>query len=381
MLPSAYAGPVSLADVLASSLRAVQGEQNPLGLAGVRRAVVVLVDGLGAQALRERRGHARFLAPRLGPRSVIESGFPTTTAAALASLCTGVLPSVHGQLGYRVRDAAHDRVVNQLSGWDARMPPATWQPVPTLFERAGGAGIPSYAVSQPRFRDSGFTAAVLRGASYVPAARIPDRFDAVRAIFDRGGPALAYLYVPELDKAAHAHGWSSEGWSALLEEVDGQLAAFATRLRPDEGMIVTADHGILDVPHERQVFYDTVPELVRGVRMVGGEPRCLQLCLDERAGAADRDSLAAAWRAAEGERAWVATREEAIDAGWFGGPVAPEFLSRIGDVLVAARKAIAYYPSADGPDTGRAMIGQHGSFSPEELRVPAIGLGAFDPGS
>lgn len=380
MLPVAYSAPVSLADVLSSSLEAVQGKTNRMGLPQIERAVVVLVDGLGAQAVRARRGHARVLAPRLGPHTVIDSGFPTTTAAALGSLCTGVLPGEHGLVGYRVRDVAHDRIVNQLSGWDADMQPEAWQPRPTLFEEAAVLGIPAYAVSQARFRGSGFTGAVLRGADYIAGASIGDRFRAVRSIFDRGGPALVYLYVPELDKAAHAHGWESEAWSSLLDELDGELGAFAATLGGAEGALVTADHGILDVPHPRQILYDTVPELMREVRMVGGEPRCLQLYLAPEATDADRDALAEAWRDVEGDRAWIATLAEAISARWFGDHVDAEVLPRIGDVLVAARKSVAYYPSANGADTGRSMIGQHGSFTPEEMRVPAVGLGAFDSG-
>ena len=381
MLPVAYSAPASLADVLASSLEAVQSRPNHLGFGPAERVVVILVDGLGAHALRARRGHSRFLAPRLGPRNSIESGFPTTTAAALASLATGVLPGQHGLVGYRVRDVIHDRVVNQLSGWDDGMRPEVWQSRPTVFENAVARGVPSYAVSQPRFRDSGFTRAVLRGAEYVPGATVADRFRAVRALFNRGGPALAYLYVPELDKAAHAHGWESEEWSALLETLDSETASFAAGLRASEAAVVTADHGIVDVPHNRQILYDTLPELMQHVRMVGGEPRCLQLYLEPDATDADRDELATAWRGVEGDRAWIATRSEAIRAGWFGGEVDPTVLDRIGDVFVAARKLIAYYPSSDGHDTGRAMIGQHGSLTPEEVRVPLIGLGEFDSGA
>jgi hypothetical protein len=110
---------------------------------------------------------------------------------------------------------------------------------------------------------------------------------------------------------------------------------------------------------------------LEGVRHVAGEPRCLQLHLEAGESA---DEHAGRWRAHEGARAWVATRSEAIEAGWFG-EVAPEVLPRIGDVLVAARKRVAYY--ADPDDRGRKMIGQHGSLSPDELNIPLLRFGAF----
>jgi plasmid replication initiation protein len=79
--------------------------------------------------------------------------------------------------------------------------------------------------------------------------------------------------------------------------------------------------------------------------------------------------VAARWRDQEGRRAWVATRAEAIAAGWFG-EVDAEVAPRIGDVLVAARDRVAYY--VDPLDRGRRMIGQHGSLSAEELAVPLL---------
>jgi hypothetical protein len=70
----------------------------------------------------------------------------------------------------------------------------------------------------------------------------------------------------------------------------------------------------------------------------------------------------------------VGTRDEAIAAGWFG-PVDPEVLDRIGQVLVAARRPVAYYVDTD--DRGRRMVGQHGSLTPTEVTVPLLRYGAW----
>jgi hypothetical protein len=141
---------------------------------------------------------------------------------------------------------------------------------------------------------------------------------------------------------------------------------------------VTADHGVLDVPASSHVLYDTVPELVDGVQQVAGDPRLLQLHLGADATFGQEQALAAAWREAEGHRAWIATRSEAIDAGWFGPRVDEEVVGRIGNVLVAARGRVAYYSSAPEHAKSRLMVGQHGSFTPEEQKVPLVRLGAFE---
>jgi hypothetical protein len=133
---------------------------------------------------------------------------------------------------------------------------------------------------------------------------------------------------------------------------------------------------VVDVPSHRHVFIEAKPDLVEGVRHVGGEPRFLSLYLEPGLDAEDRAALVARWRAAEEHRAWVLSREEAIDAGVYGA-VADEVRPRIGDILVAARAGIAYYDRREANRQAEAMIGQHGSLTDEETRVPLIRGGVF----
>lgn len=374
MLPATANRRFSLADVFPSCIAALTGSVNPLGLPGVSKAVVVLVDGLGTHPLSARAGHSRVLAPMVSKASTIESKFPTTTAAALATLTTGTSTGRHGLIGYSVLDSAHDRVVNQLGGWDDRLDPATWQLVPTLFETSGKDGIESFVVASGKYRASGFTKAVLRGATYRAAGSIEERFVEARRILDTRDQALIYLYIPELDQTAHSKGNDSPEWTRLLEFVDGQVGLFADSLRRGEGMLVTADHGGLDVPNRSHVLIDELPGLLDGVRHVAGEPRCLQLHLEP---GASISAVSARWLESEGERSWVISRDEAIAGGLFGTDVDPRVPPRIGDILVAARSRIAYYDGRASNQSGRTMIGQHGSFSPEETSIPLLRFGSF----
>jgi len=377
MLPALNPDSANLTDVLSSSLQAISGEPNRLNLPPVAHAVVLLVDGLGAHSLKARGGHARTLADAFSKKSVIQSGFPTTTASAITSLTTGARSGEHGLVGYSVLDSANARVVNQLSGWDNRIDPLTWQRVPTLFERARGQGFAAVAVGAERYRTSGFTKAVLRGAEYRAAGSVAQRIEAaVQVGHNSAVPSISYVYVPELDMSGHAHGWQSQQWTNALESLDAGVRAALGLLRNNQGLLVTADHGMVDVPAHSHVLFDTSPQLIDGVLHVAGEPRCLQLHLDPALSHARRELLLERWREAEGHRAWVASRDEAVAAGWFGS-VADDVLPRLGDIFVAARQAIAYYDSRVSKDNGRSMIGQHGSWSDEELRVPLLRFGAF----
>ncbi|MDM4763196.1 alkaline phosphatase family protein [Galbitalea sp. SE-J8] len=370
MLPTQDDTARRLADVLVSAAAATRGEPNRLGLRAVRRALVVLVDGLGVSVLQARAGHARTLAASLTPATIIRSGFPTTTAAALASLTTGASAGTHGLVGYTVRDPATGDLVAPLSGLAGR-DLAAWQPVPTVFEAVTDAGGDAVAIGPERYRDSGFTGAVLRGARYLPARTMADRVAAAVRWAREPGTGVGYLYVPELDMAAHAHGWSSPEWTRQLETLEAALGGLA-ELPRDVGALLTADHGLVDIPVSGRIAWDDDPELTRDVVAVAGDPRCLHV----HAAPGAAGAVLERWSAAEGGRSWVASRDEAIAAGWFGA-VDERMRDRIGDVLVAARKAIAYYRR--GPDgTGTmTIVGQHGSWSPEELRVPLVPFGAF----
>lgn len=382
MLPTPRARAASLADVLRSCLDSALGTTNRLELPPVDRAVVVLIDGLGAAPLRERAGHARVLAGAMATKAdIITTGVPTTTAAALATLTTGVNPGEHGIVGYSAVDPAHDRVVNQLRGWDAGMRPERWQPVPTLFEQAEAAGLDAVVIGDAKYRDSGFTKAVLRGARYLDGRRPADRAAVLQALLaDASWRGIAYVYLPELDQAAHQFGWRSREWTTALETADAAVASVLPALSPRSlgprtGLLVTADHGMVDVPPHGHIVLEPGAALLRGVRHVAGEPRMLHLHADDTSPPAI-EALAARWHAAEGSRAWIVTREEAIASGWFGA-VRPEVLGRIGHVLVAARALVAYATRAQEDGGAGTMIGQHGSWTPEESRVPLLRFGAF----
>jgi predicted AlkP superfamily pyrophosphatase or phosphodiesterase len=378
-VPTAPDDTANLADVLPSCLVALgaaddtwlrtTGREARIALRPARSAVVVLVDGLGANAVQARAGYARFLA---ADRRRLRSGFPTTTAAALSTLTTGRSPGEHGVVGYSGWEPESGRVMNLLGGWDTEVPDG-WLLEPTVFSRVTEAGIDAVTVGPARYASSGFTGSVLGGARYVPADSIPERVDAALAETAGRDRSLVYLYIPELDSLAHKHGWESERWTRELELVDGELARLADRVGPDVGVVVTADHGVLDVPPHANISLD--PVLLADVVGVAGDPRCRQLTVVP---GTDVDDLVARFRTRYGKRAYVASRDEAIAAGWFG-PVAEAVRPRIGDVLVVARSSWAFNDDREVPADREPsrMVGQHGAMTDDETFVPLRLDGAF----
>jgi hypothetical protein len=369
-------GSASLSDVLPGVLAALglPGAADPLGLAtgplaGTRRVVVLLVDGLGSAQLPMAAPYAPTLADlatgRLGAVRTITSGFPSTTPTSLVTVGTGAPPGTHGVVGFSVRIPGTDRVLNHIR-WDADPDPGAWQPVPTMFDRARAAGIPVTVASKPEFAGTGLTVAAYRGAGYRGASG-PDELatELLAALRDPGG--LAYGYHPDLDKAGHIHGLASPEWGAAAGDLDRLVARLVDGLPADAALVVTADHGQLDVPAEGRFDLDSDPRLRAGVAVVAGEPRVRYLHTVPGA----RDEVIAAWRAVLGDAAWVAPREEAVAAGWFG-PVPPGHLERVGDVVVACQDRHVVLATRSEPDFVARMIAFHGSYTAAEMEIPLL---------
>jgi hypothetical protein len=340
-------------------------------LAPSRRAVVVLVDGLGDALLRRRSGHAPFLRSGLATAYRLSCGFPSTTATSMGSFGTGLPPGAHGLVGYEVLvpggTPETDRILNELS-WDDGPDPFTWQPEPTVFEAAEAEGVAVTRVGPGFFDGSGLTNAALRGGRFRAAHQLATRIDEALAAVRATARALVYLYWGDVDKIGHIHGPSSPQWGEEVERVDAELRRLVASVPADTAVYVTADHGMVEVPFADRLDLAREPRLLDGVRHVGGEPRSVQLYC---APGADVD-VAGAWRERLGGQASVIRRAEAIDAGLFGPPgaVAQRVLPRIGDVLVNALGSLAVVDTVRMRPELLTLLGLHGSVSEEETAIP-----------
>lgn len=344
---------------------------SPESLPPIRSLILLVVDGLGHSNLREAKAHARTLAAL--PNRRIETVVPSTTGAALTTLTTGRLPGEHGLIGYRIRHPELG-LVTTLKDWAHIADRAAWQRATPLFAQANALGVRTVAIGRPAHATGGLTEAILAGAEYSGGQTIDARFAIALRLARAGDPFLAYLYVDELDRAGHSEGWQSEQWLRRLEALDSAVARLLPALPADVGLVMTADHGMIDVGPERQVRIGR--DALEGVAEVGGEARFRSFYLEPDARpAATAEALATSL----GSTAWVGLREEAIDAGWFG-PVHPSVAPRLGEVIAVARGGAALTLDTENSDV-HAMIGQHGGLSDEERGVPlALGGGLAGTG-
>jgi hypothetical protein len=333
-------------------------------LDGVDRVAVLLVDGLGAYQLPLVTRHAPVLADLRGP--TLTSGFPSTTPVSLVTVGTGAVPGAHGVLGFTLR-MPDGRILNHIR-WGDDPDPAHWQPVRTAFDRAAAAGVAVTAVTRPEFEGTGLTVAANRGATFSGAANTDELADRMlTALTARSGPALVYGYHPDLDRAGHEDGVGSEPWVAAATGVGHLVSRLLDGLPAGTALLVTADHGQVNIPPEGRIDMATTPGLSDGVVAVAGEPRVRYLHAADGA----RDDVVAAWRSAFGSSAWVLTREELIDGGWYG-PVAPPHTGRVGDVVVVCLERTVALAGGREPASVGSLVAYHGSVTAAEMTVPLL---------
>jgi predicted AlkP superfamily pyrophosphatase or phosphodiesterase len=327
------------------------------------REVLILIDGMGQDAV-DKYSDQFPIFDEFKQVEKLYTNFPSTTATSLSTLGTGVLPGVHGMLGYTVRVPRSDnRLLNALK-WDERVDPVMWQKVPTLFERAVSAGVSVTHVAAKRYEGSGFTQAALRGAKYVGANGVDEMATAVSAAL-KPQPSFVYTYLNTLDSAGHSDGVGSDKWLTALQQVSEfitkvkQLAPAGTRIW------VTSDHGMVN--STEQIILGQDNKLLENVTLIGGEPRARHIYIKEGAIA----ETITQWQEFFGNKARVLSKDTAIKDGLFGPVVTEDSHDRLGDLIAIANNDLILVDPARVREES-SMVGHHGGVTDIEVEIPLL---------
>jgi hypothetical protein len=324
-------------------------------VAGARAVVLLVLDGFGWRAIEAARaGLPELGALEGGPITTV---VPSTTAAALTSIATGLPPARHGLMGYRMLVGGQVLDVLRWKVPDGRAPePAAV----TLVDRAFcGRDVPT--VVRAEFKRSGFTESHMRGVRFVGWRTTATLVTHVTRLIDAGEP-FVYAYYDGVDKVAHEYGITDGFFPAEQLSADRLVGDLLDALPADAVLVITADHG--QVQFERWV---TMEPVAAHVRAYAGDARLRYVYAR---GGREGDLLKAATDAF-GEVAWVFGRDQLIDEGWLGPEPPPgDVISRIGDVTLAAKGTVAFADPTHPHET-RLKAG-HGSLSPDEMLVPLL---------
>jgi hypothetical protein len=319
--------------------------------------VLLVLDGVGWHQLQRRRALAPTLCAMAG--GPIRTVLPTTTATALTSIATGTPPGEHGVVGYRIN--VEGEVLNILRWTTRRGDAREWIPPQKVQSLSPFGAQRPPVITRTEFERSGFTGAHLDGVRF-RGWRMASTLVAEVSQQIHAGEPFVYAYYDGVDKVSHEYGLG-EFFDVELAAADRLVADLLERLPAGTAVVVTADHGQVHVAGD---VTPLAPEVAAHVEVQSGEARFRWL----HAHPGEERALHEAALAAHGDRAWVRTRDELVDGGWFGPVVTDAARARLGDVALVAKATAAF---TEPTDTGPYhLVGRHGSATPAELDVPLL---------
>jgi hypothetical protein len=359
----------------------------------VHSVVAFLIDGFGYSQWLEYAEKYDFL-KRLTANGIvtpITSVFPSTTAAAVTAIHSGLTPQEHGLPEWWVYFEELGRVIVTL--------PFMWLGGKTqdemlqsgvdpaiLFDREpwygslGESGIASFNFIQDKIASSAYSSTVLKGSRVVPFGDLPDLMRRLRELVQEApSPAYFHAYWGAVDAAAHESGVHSNAYLAELDRLFSTLANDFLDKLPDRVarqtvLLFMADHGQVNVDPRKTVYLNEYPGLADSLRtgrdgtkiLPWGSARDVFVATEE----GRTNDVLALLSNALGETATVALTEDALKQGLFGrGQMHREFRSRIGDILILPHGNLTLW--YERPYHKRFTLkGMHGGLSPDEVIVP-----------
>lgn len=357
------------ADPLYTPLRGVDGGV----LSGTVNVVLLVVDGLGFHYLQQQQNSCLY--QHLHSR--IHAVAPPTTAASITTFLTGMAPQQHGLTGWFIYFREVGSVVTVLPyttrvggpalgtfGIEARQ----FLGHTPVFERMD---VECYSVTPNWLRKSEFNLAHSGGAEVVPHHGLQSCCDEIVRLVKRNDERkYIYAYWPEFDSTAHEHGVGSEEAAQQFGKIDAAFAQMVEQLRgSDTVVLVTADHGFVDVPPERHINLADHPRLQDCLLMpLCGEPR-LAYCYVRHDKRTEFESYV---RNELAQLCELHLSRDLVEQGLFGlGKPHPELLSRVGDYTLVMKDnyALTGRIPGEGP---LLMKGFHGGLTEAEIGVPLV---------
>lgn len=367
----------------------------PAGLTRCETVVLLLLDSFGWNFFESRAERYPFLQRLLtdGVVSQLTAMFPSTTAAHVTAIHTGLPPATSGVYEWFFYEPTINRVIAPLlfsfagdrdreTLAAAKVNPATIFPTTTLYQRLAAAGVHSTVFQEVGYAYSSFSRTVCAGAQSVSFRTLPEALTLLaQRLQSQSGPAYYMLYIDSIDAAAHTYGPDAPHVDAEIDAVlttlDRLLHPALARLGRPVLLLITADHGQVNIkPDAMPLVNRLFPDLVAATPLgadgrplaPGGSCRDLFLYLHADRVAPIRAMLSEHFAG----RAEIHAVADLASQGFFGPQPSPTFLARAGELVI-----LPYAGESAWWDDGRFKLrhrGMHGGLAAEEMHIP---LGAL----
>ncbi len=231
----------------------MMGLRTPLALEGfgdvqVNSLVFILVDALGYNLFKKHSDGATM--------KKITSVFPSTTAAALTTIYTGLSPREHAVLEWYMYYEEYGGIIKTLpfspmhsDENDALLhlgvSPEPIFHLPTIFQKMSSKGITCSAYMRKEYAHASYSSHMLRGAEIKDYENLTDAFRKIK----RDKSDFIYLYIDYLDTVQHAYGPNSKETDEMLKRIFSEVEKLKKERR--RTIIVSADHGQIEIRKKR----------------------------------------------------------------------------------------------------------------------------------
>jgi hypothetical protein len=236
-------------------------------------------------------------------------------------------------------------------------PPSPQVDAAALFPKdiAASAYSRSFAPGRPRLPYRSLAEAVDLAAQRVAAAP---------------GVSYTYLYSPEPDESAHRYGGGHARTRFAVQQLDSALARLRAALPPAARLVVTGDHGVLDVgSHEHHALTpaDGVWDLLEAPPSGDARAAYFRVVPDRH------ETFVERFRNDWGEGFLLLPVGAAVDLRLFGPrPPAPRVRDRLGDYLAIARGSAVMEFLPHGGHQDKVIAAHHSGLTPQEMLVPLV---------
>jgi len=357
--------------------------------------ILFFIDSLGWEFFQRRARTSKFL-KRLQQRgrvSKITSQFPSTTAAHVTTIHTGLPVGQSGVYEWQYYEPRLDAVITPLlfsfAGTSQRdllkqvnVEPEELYPHETLYDTLAARGVTSFTYGSRDFTPSTFSNVVMRGAEMRGFFTLTEALvNLARQAAHAHDPTYIFFYYAEIDTMCHLYGPDARQTQAQLDMFLYAMDKwFLPNLRAGDRRVLfamTADHGHSAVTPENTFYVNLEPRARAVVPMLrtdargnilppGGSPRDMFLYV--RAEMLD-DAHARLSKALAGYADVVKTTD-LLNAGYFGKlPVCAELLGRLGNltILPYENNCVWWY---EGKKFEQKFYGHHGGLTPGEMEIP-----------
>jgi hypothetical protein len=324
-----------------------------------------------------------------GVVNLISSQFPSTTAAHVTAVHTGLNVGQSGVYEWNYYEPLLDTVISPLlfsyAGDHDRdtllksgISPTAFFPTQTIYQDLAQQGVNSYVLQDSRYCHSPYTDIVTNGARVIPYRTFPEAVASlIEGVYNTKGKNYFFLYYDKIDSISHHHGPNS---LQLAAEIETFLALMEDFFHPNLAkhhgrtlFLMTADHGQVDIDPKTTIYLNKdipalLPHLKRSrsgqLLIPAGSPRDMFLHVQD---GHEEEVVSLLERTFDG-RGEIRKTREMIDQGYFGPTASKELLGRIGDLVILpyANQSV-WWLEQDRFD--QHYFGHHGGLTPFEMET------------